>query len=121
MKTFQKFALDEGLIQIPPKIYKQFENALFTFAFSHMLVETELDFAKEVKKVAKKYGIRRFIRSSITKSTSSYKNPHQDMPYPDPDVDSSKNITLFMIYDKKYANYNSYYDSEHEKLSLIHI
>ena len=115
MKTFQNFVLNEGLIQIPPKIYKQFENALFTFAFSHMLVETELDFAKEVKKVAKKYGIRRFIRSSITKSTSSYKNPHQDMPYPDPDVDSSKNITLFMIYDKKYANYNSYYDSEHEK------
>ena len=115
MKTFQNFALDEGLIQIPPKIYKQFENALFTFAFSHMIAETELDFAKEVKKVAKKYGIRRFIRSSITKSTSSYKNPHQDKPYPDPDVDSSKNITLFMIYDIKYANYNSYYDSEHEK------
>ena len=56
MKTFQKFALNEGLIQIPPKIYKQFENALFTFAFSHMIAETELDFAKAVKNVAKKYG-----------------------------------------------------------------
>ena len=113
MKTFQSFALDEGLIQIPPKIYKQFENALFTFAFSHMIAET--DFAKAIKRVAIKYGIRRFIRPSITKSTSSYKNPQQDIPYPDPEVDSSKHITLFMVYDKREASFNSYYDEEHEK------
>lgn len=105
--------MDEGLIQIPPKIYKQFENALFTFAFSHMIAET--DFAKAIKGVAKKYGIRRFVRSTVTKSTSSYKDPQQDIPYPDPDVDSSKHITLFMVYDKREASFNSYYDEEHEK------
>jgi hypothetical protein len=78
-----------------------------------MIAET--DFAKAIKRVAIKYGIRRFIRPSITKSTSSYKDPQQDIPYPDPDVDSSKHITLFMIYDKREASFNSYYDSEHEK------
>ena len=80
-----------------------------------MIAETELDFAKAVKNVAKKYGIRRFIRPSITKSTSSYKDPHQDIPYPDSDVDTSKHITLFMIYDEREASFNSYYDAEHEK------
>ena len=80
-----------------------------------MIAETELDFAKAVKNVAKKYGIRRFIRRSITKSTSSYKDPHQDIPYPDSDVDTSKHITLFMIYDEREASFNSYYDAEHEK------
>ena len=70
-----------------------------------MIAETELDFAKAVKNVAKKYGIRRFIRPSITKSTSSYKDPHQDIPYPDSDVDTSKHITLFMIYDEREASF----------------
>ena len=78
-----------------------------------MIAET--DFAKAIKRVAIKYGIRRFIRPSITKSTSSYKNPQQDVPYPDPEVDSSKHITLFMVYDKREASFNSYYDEEHEK------
>ena len=115
MKTFQNFALDEGLIRIPPKIYKQFENALFTFAFSHMIAETELGIATAVKKVAKRHGIRRFVRSTVIKSTSSYKDPHQDMPYLDQDVDTSDKITLFMVYDKREASFNSYYDEEHEK------
>ena len=78
-----------------------------------MIAET--DFAKAIKRVAIKYGIRRFVRSTVIKSTSSYKEPQQDIPYPDPDVDSSKHITLFMIYDKREASFNSYYDEEHEK------
>jgi len=80
-----------------------------------MIAETELGIATAVKKVAKKHGIRRFVRSTVTKSTSSYKNPHQDMPYLDQDVDTSDNITLFMVYDKREASFNSYYDEEHEK------
>ena len=80
-----------------------------------MIAETELGIANAVKKVAKKHGIRRFVRSTVTKSTSSYKNPHQDMPYLDQDVDTSDNITLFMVYDKREASFNSYYDEEHEK------
>ena len=109
--------MDEGLIQIPPKIYKQFENALFTFAFSHMIAETDLGIAEIVKKVAQKHGIRRFIRSTerIHKRISTYKDPHQDMPYLDQDIDTSDSLTLFMIYDKREASFNSYYDEEHEK------
>lgn len=80
-----------------------------------MIAETELGIANAVKKVAKKQGIRRFVRSTVIKSTSTYKNPHQDMPYLDQDVDSSDNIKLFMIYDKREANFNAYYDEEHEK------
>ena len=78
-----------------------------------MIAET--DFAKAIKRVAIKYGIRRFVRSTVIKSTSSYKDPHQDMPYLDQDVDTSDKITLFMIYDKREASFNSYYDEEHEK------
>lgn len=115
MRTFQKFALNEGLIQIPPKIYKHFEIALFTFAFSHMINEVgNYGFAQTVKKIAGKYGIRRFIKPSI-ETNVIYKNPHQDIPYHDWDVDQNTEITLFMVYDEKYASFNSYYDSEHEK------
>jgi hypothetical protein len=78
-----------------------------------MIAET--DFAKAIKRVAIKYGIRRFVRSTVIKSTSSYKDPHQDMPYLDQDVDTSDKITLFMVYDKREASFNSYYDEEHEK------
>ena len=78
-----------------------------------MIAET--NFAKAIKRVAIKYGIRRFVRSTVIKSTSSYKDPHQDMPYLDQDVDTSDNITLFMVYDKREASFNSYYDEEHEK------
>ncbi len=78
-----------------------------------MIAET--DFAKAIKRVAIKYGIRRFVRSTVIKSTSSYKDPHQDMPYLDQDVDTSDKITLFVVYDKREASFNSYYDEEHEK------
>ena len=115
MRTFQKFALNEGLIQIPPKIYKHFETALFTFAFSHMINEVgDYGFSKTIKKIAGKYGIRRFIKPAA-ETNVVYRNPHQDMPYQDWDVDLNDNITLFMVYDEKDASYNSYYDSEHEK------
>ena len=115
MRTFQKFALNEGLIQIPPKIYKHFETALYTFAFSHMINEVgRYSFAKTIKKVAGKHGIRRFIRPT-TETNVVYKNPHQDMPYQDWDVDQNAKITLFMIYDEKDASFNSYYDSEHQE------
>jgi len=115
MRTFQKFALNEGLIQIPPKIYKHFEIALFTFAFSHMINEVgNYGFVQTVKKIAGKYGIRRFIKPSI-ETNVIYKNPHQDIPYHDWDVDQNNEITLFMVYDEKHASFNSYYDSEHEK------
>ena len=54
MRTFQKFALNEGLIQIPPKIYKHFETALFTFAFSHIINEVgHYGFSKTITKILK--------------------------------------------------------------------
>jgi len=115
MKTFQNFALSEGLVQIPPKIYKQFETTLFTFAFSHMINEIGMySFYTTIKKLARKHGIKHFIRPT-TKTDVVYKNPHQDMPYPDWDVDQNDDITLFLIYDNKPASYNSYYDTEHVK------
>ena len=33
--------MTEGLIKEPPNVYKKFENALLTFAFSHMILEVE--------------------------------------------------------------------------------
>ena len=115
MKTFQKFALNEGLIQIPPKIYKHFETALFTFAFSHIINEVgHYGFSKTVTKIAGKYGIRRFIKPTA-ETNVVYKNHHQDIPYHDWDIDQNETITLFMIYDERDASYNAYYDSEHEK------
>ena len=114
-ENFSKVCIERRINTDTPKIYKHFETALFTFAFSHMINEIgRYNFAKTIKKVAGKHGVRRFIKPT-TETNVVYKNPHQDMPYQDWDVDQNANISLFMIYDEKDASYNSYYDSEHEK------
>jgi len=101
--------LTEGLVKEPPNVYKKFENALLTFAFSHMILEVEEEGISGVKKVAKKYGVRRFVKPA-KKASIIYKNPDQDIPYLDDDTDPSDKITLFMIYDETGPAHKADYD-----------
>ena len=117
MKTFKSFSLTEGLIQVPPKVYKKFENALLTFAFAHMSVEVDEEFIKVVKKVGKKYGVRRFPRPTA-KARSSYSNPHEDIPYNDAEVDPSKNIMLYLIYNEREIVHNADFDPEGPAITI---
>lgn len=108
MKSF-KTIFNEGLIKVPPNIYKSFESALLGFAFSHMVVEVDEEGISGVKRVAKKYGVRRFPKPK-NKASLSIKNPDRDIPYIDHDIDPSDKISLFLIFDERDAVHNADYD-----------
>lgn len=114
MKTFKNLVLTEGLIQVPPKVFKKFEGALLTFAFSHMVVEVDVEFIKVVKNVARKYGVRRFVKA-VPNASVMFKNPHHDIPYADLEIDPSDRIDLFMVFDEREIIHNADYDIDHPK------
>ena len=74
-----------------------------------MILEVEEEGISGVKKVAKKYGVRRFVKPA-KKASIIYKNPDQDIPYLDDDTDPSDKITLFMIYDETGPAHKADYD-----------
>ena len=106
--------MTEGLIQVPPKVFKKFEGALLTFAFSHMVVEVDEEFIKVVKNVARKYGVRRFVKA-VPNASVMFKKPHLDITYADFEIDPSDRIDLFMVFDEREIIHNADYDIDHPK------
>ena len=113
MIRFKNF-ISEGLIKVPDRIIKKFEKELLEFAFSHMVVEVDLDYVDAVKKVAKKNGVRSF-KKSVKEKKTKYKRPDVEMPYLDwEDVDPVDNLFLILIFDERDATHNADYDTDHE-------